>query len=188
MIDWIERARFELAARPSSGADETDRTLVSSVSSVPGKALRAQLSPPLPPLSSVSSVAAQRDVAPLASAAGGHLEAARRSGNPYLTATQGDDCHAYGWSDAEICTFQERARRFALLGRQDSEHLAERLTLRDRQGDGRHLCLECQELDPSGVCAAARRGQLGIAEHRFKPTPDVLMRCSGFRGIDFHER
>lgn len=188
MIDWIERARLELAARPSSGTDETDTTQVSSVSSAQCEAPRAQLHPPLPLLSSVSSVAAQPDSAPQASAPGAQLKAVRRSGNPYLTPDQGAECHAHGWSDAEIGTFQERTRHFTRCGRRDAEHLAERLTLRDREGDDRHLCLECEELETSGACAAARRGQLANADRRFEPTLNVLVRCPAFRGIDFHDR
>ena len=57
----------------------------------------------------------------------------RCSGNPYMTPDQGDECHASGWDDAEIETFMTRAARFALIGRADAEHLAERLALRDRQ-------------------------------------------------------
>ena len=80
---------------------------------------------------------------------------------------------------------QQRGR----LGRRglvDAEHLAERLTLRDRQADDRRLCLECRELEASGRCAAERRGTLSSANRRLEPKPIVLMRCPSFSGNPHH--
>ena len=69
----------------------------------------------------------------------------RRSGNPLLTPEQGDECHAGGWDDAEKDAFTARQARFTRMGRAaDADHLAERLTLRDREGDDRVMCVECQ--------------------------------------------
>lgn len=166
MIDWAARASAQLAQPRGGGTAKTDEIRISSVSSVL-PAANAEIS------AGVSSVS---------SAPAGHVPAAQRdSGNPYLTPEQGDDCHDGGWSDAEIATFTARATRFAKVRRADAEHLAERLTLRDRQADDRKMCVECRELEPAGRCGAARRGAIPGADLRLEPVPDVLMRCEGLR-------
>ena len=104
------------------------------------------------------------------------------SGNPYMTPDQGDECYACGWNDAEIDLFMCRAAKFAMLGRADAEHLAERLTLRDRQADDRGMCVECREVEATGRCAAARRGALPGADRRLAPVQNILKRCSAFKG------
>lgn len=105
----------------------------------------------------------------------------RRSGNPLMTQEQGDACHAGCWNEAEIEAFTTREEHFSRLGHAaDSEHLAERLTLRDREGDDRRLCLECLELNHAGYCLAARRGVLPGADRRCQPIVSLLMRCPAF--------
>lgn len=104
----------------------------------------------------------------------------RRSGNPLMTPEQGDDCHAGGWDDAEIDAFTARQARFTRMGRADAEHLAERLTLRDRQHDDRRLCLECTALAENRRCLVAARGRLAGADRRLEPVPTILQRCPGF--------
>lgn len=105
----------------------------------------------------------------------------RRSGNPLMTPELGDDCHAGGWDDAEIDAYLAREARFTRLGRAaDAEHLAERLTLRDRQHDDRRLCLECAALADNGRCLVAARGRLPGASRRLEPVPTILQRCEGF--------
>lgn len=105
----------------------------------------------------------------------------RRSGNPLMTPEHGDDCHAGGWDDAEIGAFQRREARFIRMGRAaDAEHLAERLTLRDRQHDDRRLCLECAALADNRRCLVAARGRLAGADRRLEPVPTILQRCPGF--------
>lgn len=105
----------------------------------------------------------------------------RRSGNPLMTPEQGDDCHAGGWDDAEIEVFTVREARFMRLGRvADAEHLAERLTLRDREQDDRRLCLECTSLANNRRCELAAQGRLAGADRRLEPVPTILQRCPGF--------
>jgi hypothetical protein len=105
----------------------------------------------------------------------------RRSGNPLMTPEQGDDCHDGGWDDAEIEVFMVREARFMRLGRAtDAEHLAERLTLRDREQDDRRLCLECAALADNRRCELAAQGRLAGADRRLEPVPTVLQRCPGF--------
>ncbi len=105
----------------------------------------------------------------------------RCSANPLMTRQQGDECHAGGWDDAEIDAFQRREARFTRMGRAaDAEHLAERLTLRDRQHDDRRVCLECAALADNGRCLVAARGRLPGASRRLEPVPTILQRCEGF--------
>lgn len=76
----------------------------------------------------------------------------RRGGNSQLTPEQSDECHAGGWSGAEICVFTAMVSQFIHMGCSpaDSEHLAEHLILRNRQYDDRRLCLECAHLQGWG--------------------------------------
>lgn len=183
MIDWAARAKTELAAYPAGSSAKTDETRVTSVSSAPHAAVGGN-QPPAVAVSSVSSappphVPANDDAGPCDTG-----KPARRSGNPYMTSEQSDECHEGGWDDAEIAVFIARAARLSARGRADAEHLAERLTLRDRQADDRHMCLECHELEAGGRCAAARRGALASADRRLEPTQNILMRCPAFRGRD----
>ena len=105
----------------------------------------------------------------------------RRSGNPLMTPEQGDDCHAGGWDDAEIDAFAARQARFTRMGRTaEADHLAERLTLRDRQHDDHRLCLECAALAGNRRCLVAARGGLAGADRRLEPVPTILQRCPGF--------
>ncbi len=104
----------------------------------------------------------------------------RRSGNPLLTPEQGDECHAGGWEDAEIDAFTARQARFTRLGRADADDLAERLTLRDRDGDDRRICLECTWLGDTGRCLAAATGRIPGADRRLEPVQTVLQRCGAF--------
>ena len=104
-----------------------------------------------------------------------------RSGNPLMTPEQGDDCHAGGWNDAEIEVFMVREARFMRLGRvTDAKHLAERLTLRDREQDDRRLCLECAALADNRRCELAAQGRLAGADRRLEPVPTIFQRCTGF--------
>lgn len=104
----------------------------------------------------------------------------RSSGNPLMTPEQVDECHLGGWSDAEIDTFTAREARFDRMGRADADHLAERLTLRDRQDDDRRLCLECAGLANNGRCLVAARGRLAGADSNLQPVTNILQRCPGF--------
>ena len=104
----------------------------------------------------------------------------RRSGNPLLTPEQEDKCHAGGWDDSEIDAFTARQARFTRMGRaDDAEHLAERLTLRDRQYDDRRMCLECVAWADNGRCLVTARGRLPGVDRRFEPVPTILQRCPG---------
>lgn len=191
MIDWMARARAHVGATGGGGTARTDETRLLSASSAP----HPRVAPERGGVSSVSSVGpagipANQGLIAITSPAAVAIEAlaesdapiaGRASGNPYMTPDQGDECHACGWDDAEIRVFLARTRRFGLIGRSDAEHLAERLTLRDRQADDRRMCLECRELELSGRCAAARRGAIAGVDRRLEPVSNILMRCTAFR-------
>ena len=200
MIDWTAHAKAQLALPTRASTVKTDETPLLSVSSVPPAAVSAARNG----VSSVSSAghpcvgAAAIDGAihavpviaamPVAVAMAMPANVDRTSGNPCMTPEQGDDCHACGWDDAEIALFMGRSARFAQIGRRDAEHLAERLTLRDRQFDDRRMCIECRELEPSGRCAAARRGAVPGADLRMEPVQTLLCHCPGFRcAVSAHE-
>lgn len=132
-----------------------------------------------------TSIRTERDALVLALLAEAELPPtappARRSGNPLMTPEQGEECHAGGWADAEIDALQRREARFTRMGRAaDAEHLAERLTLRDRQNDDRRLCLECAALADNRRCLLAARGRLAGAHRRLEPVQTILHRCPGF--------
>ena len=97
-----------------------------------------------------------------------------------LTNDEADRCHAPCWNDAEIAAFTARTKRFALLGRADADDLAERLTLRDRDGNDRRLCLECTWLGDTGRCLAAAAGRIPGADRRLEPVQTILQRCGAF--------
>ena len=110
------------------------------------------------------------------------LGATRRSGNPLMTAEQADDCHAGAWDDDELSAFTTRVVMLQRRGIEadDADNLAERLTLRDRDGDDRRLCLECKWLGDTGRCLAAATGRIPGADRRLEPEQTILHRCLAF--------
>lgn len=101
-----------------------------------------------------------------------------------LTAEQRARCHEGGWPEAETACFTARRDRFMRRGsfEVEAEALAEKLTLRDRDGDDRHTCFECSRLSGHGVygwrCGAARFA--GVAPALPSAMVTVLQRCPGF--------
>lgn len=93
---------------------------------------------------------------------------------------EADRCHALCCDAAAIAAFTARTERFALLGRADADDLAERLTVRDRHGDDRRLCLECTWLGHTVRCLAAATGRIRGADLRLKPVQTILQRCGAF--------
>ena len=125
-----------------------------------------------------ASIRSERDALVLALRAERH--GTRISGNRLLTPEQGDACHAGGWDDGEIAAFTAREITFARMGRHDAEHLAERLTLRDREGDDRRMCLECSWMGVRGQCIAAASGRIPGADRQLEPVHTILQRCAAF--------
>ena len=78
--------------------------------------------------------------------------------------------HSMVMNGAEIDTFTARLERFIDKGfsLDDSEALVDRLVVRDRDGDDRHLCVECAH------CRFGMRCDKKLA------VLDVLQRCDNF--------
>lgn len=92
----------------------------------------------------------------------GTIASAQPRSRPYkLTKTQGDAAHAEAWNDAAIARFVARVSLFLRRGfdATDADDLAERLHLRDMQGDDHVLCVECTHL-------AGRTGAWRCGNHR----------------------
>ena len=90
---------------------------------------------------------------------------------PYrLSKAAASRCHLGGWNDAEIELFTTRTLHFIRRGITvgDADDLAERLTLRDRDGDDLRMCIECKH--GRGACCPGG-----------SPLPvGLLTRCPGF--------
>ena len=67
-------------------------------------------------------------------------------GNPLMNREQADRAHWPAWDGAEIDRTVARIHLFVRrgIGTDHAEHLAERLLLRDREGDDRRVCPECR--------------------------------------------
>jgi hypothetical protein len=102
-----------------------------------------------------------------------------------LSKAEADRCHRPAWSEAEIAAFVARVALFLRRGMPaaDADDLAERLTLRDRNGDDRGMCVECRFLERSGGCAEARAGRLYGFDRRYEPLRTVLQRCESFEPV-----
>jgi hypothetical protein len=102
---------------------------------------------------------------------------------PYrLTKAQGDAAHAESWDDMACARFVARVALFMRRGinATDADDLAERLHLRDVQGDDRATCLECERLDARGRCLAAAAGEVLGVDRRLEPVATILLRCEAF--------
>ena len=110
------------------------------------------------------------------------LAPSRRSGKPSMTAEQADECHACGWDDDELSAFTTRVLMLQRrgIGADHADDLAERLTLRDREGDDRRMCVECSHLGDGGRCLATAAGRVHGADRRLEPVPTILTRCMAF--------
>jgi hypothetical protein len=147
-------------------------------------ATRAQLSGPSPSARCATGGATPvqpPSCTPVASPLRGAPTAATPA-RPYrLTRADADGCHAGGWNDAEIATFTAHVTLFMRRGvsATDADDLAERLTLRDRDGDAQHACVECGHYRP-GRCGNHRRAGLYSSDvgHNLSAT---LQRCPGFQ-------
>ena len=93
--------------------------------------------------------------------------------------------HSEAMNTVEISTFTARLARFTDKGvsHDDAERLADKLMIRDREGDDRRLCLECFHLQGAGRwrCSnwqAADVARVGLA----RDLELMLQRCPGYGG------
>lgn len=111
-------------------------------------------------------------------------ELMRLAARPYrLAQADADAAHAEPWDDAACARFVARVSLFLRRGvnATDADDLAERLRLRDVQGDDRRLCVECHHL---GGAAGGWRCDNRVAAGVGRNLPvDLAMqpqRCAGF--------
>lgn len=131
-----------------------------------------------------AAIRAQRDALLLALRAEAGSSPPRRCSNSLLTPEQSSECHAGGWSGAEIGVFTAMADRFIHMGCStcESERLAERLILRNRQHDDRRLCLECAHLQGWGRWRCGNWLAANVArDQQANDLVSVLQRCGGFK-------
>jgi TubC N-terminal docking domain len=88
---------------------------------------------------------------------------------------------APGWTEADCQRFTARRDRLLRWGwpAPAAESLAERLTLRDREGDDRKSCAECAAYRP-GRCGKHRNARLGTSDVG-RDLATLLQRCPGFK-------
>ena len=95
--------------------------------------------------------------------------------------------HSTAMNTAEIDTFTARLARFTDRGLilADAEALADKLVIRDREGDDRRLCLECASLNRGGRCSNWQAAGVAIRARDAQLPGDfttMLQRCGGFGG------
>lgn len=101
-----------------------------------------------------------------------------------------DSCcwpHSSAMNGAEIDTFTARLARFTDKGLslEDAERLADKLVIRDREGDDRRVCLECVHLRHGGRCGNWQAAGVAIRARDAQVPGDftaMLQRCDGFSG------
>lgn len=91
--------------------------------------------------------------------------------------------HSTAMNTAEIDTFTARLARFTDKGAslEEAERLADKLVIRDREGDDRRLCLECAHLHGAGRWRCGNWDAADVAREGL--APDLvkrLQRCSGY--------
>ena len=86
-------------------------------------------------------------------------------------------------SGQEIDTFTARLARFTDKGAslEEAERLADKLVIRDREGDDRRLCLECAHLHGAGRWRCGNWDAADVAREGLAPDlVKTLQRCSGY--------
>lgn len=93
--------------------------------------------------------------------------------------------HTLAMNSAEIDSFNARVQLFTrhALDQTQAEGVADGLVIRDRDGDDRRLCLECQHLRGGGTSRACNQWRAAGLDAAGVPADVVMMlqRCNGFR-------
>jgi hypothetical protein len=106
--------------------------------------------------------------------------------------TEADEAHREPWTEADIGTFTQRVLLFLRRGvdAADTDDLAERLHLRDIQGDACRLCVECRHL--TGHASTAWRCGNHAAAEVGRDLPEALVirmqRCPGFDAASWQQK
>jgi len=93
------------------------------------------------------------------------------------------NAHRLILSDKQMTRMVYRIALFQRRGwtPQHSEHWADRLADRDMDRDERRLCIECANLQRSGICFAATQGKIPGVAKNWTPVQDILQRCTTFK-------
>jgi hypothetical protein len=119
------------------------------------------------------------------------IEASEAAANDATTTPAADPerwCwpHSTAMNGREIGTFTARLARFTDKGLTlaDAEQQADRLVIRDREGDDRRLCLECSHLQGAGRWRCGNWQAAEVAREQLAPDlVAMLQRCTGVGGI-----
>jgi len=107
---------------------------------------------------------------------------------PYrLSKAEGDAAHAEPWDDAAIARFVGRVSLLIRRGfnATDADDLAERLHLRDVQGDERRLCVECRHLaGRTGTWRCGNARIAGVGHELPAELATTMQRCAGFTAAE----
>lgn len=97
--------------------------------------------------------------------------------------------HSTAMNTAELDTMTARLARFTDkgMGLIEAERLADKLVLRDREGDDRRLCLECSHLQGHGRWRCGNWQAANVAPQGLAPDLVVMLqRCAGFKSAVPH--
>lgn len=92
--------------------------------------------------------------------------------------------HSTAMNSGEIDTYTMQLARFTDKGMslEDAERLADKLVIRDREGDDRRLCLECTHLQGFGCWRCSNWLVANVARDELGPDLVwMLQRCAGFK-------
>jgi hypothetical protein len=177
MISWAARAKEAISQTGQGGTDKTDETKISRLLAVSAAPASAALETP-EPLSSVLAVPhpAMLEKRIFSSAV---IEVPERWCWPHSLAMNGQ----------EIDIFKMRLDKLKAKGLPlvDSEALADKLVLRDRDQDDRRVCLECRHLAGHGAgswrCSNWQTAGVATRSHDAQLPASLatqLQRCAGF--------
>ena len=118
------------------------------------------------------------------------IEASEAAANDATTTPAADPdrwCwpHSEAMNGQELDTFTARLARFTDKGvtLAQAEAAADRLVIRDREGDDRALCLECSHLQGHGRRRCGNWQLADVAREQLAPElVTMLQRCPGFGG------
>jgi len=166
---WVERAKTYFSQKLQGRTDETSKTHVSSVSSVGVDTFFQNNRRILSVLAVGGATLLQKPVQPV--------------NNPSSLATNPDRwCwpHSEAMSGTEVTRMLARLALFTRRGlaANQADALADKLKSRDREGDDRRACIECQRLSASRTCTVWR--QTGIGRAQIGPLLATLQRCPSF--------
>lgn len=180
MISWAARAKQAISQTGRGGTDKTDETDISrllAVSAVP--TLAVSIAPEA--LSSVLAVQAPA-ILKKHDCSSAVMEHPDRWCWPHSLAMNGE----------EIDIFAIRLAKFKARGLSsvDGETLADKLVVRDREQDDRHVCVECEHLAGYGAgswrCCNWQTAEIAMRLRDAQLAADLvvqLQRCAGFGAL-----